>query len=170
MIEDSAETHKCALSINFPFFIDFPYCSRTPNTDSTFFTSFSSSKFASSPTRRWVIPARLSILKGILLTADWIAWGISLVSVPFLTVGIKPSGPKYLAIFVNTGIICGVAMHRLNLSLPLIMSCTSSAPPAICAPDFNAISIMSGGAKTRTWASVFMLFGRLIIPRIPFEL
>lgn len=90
--------------------------------------------------------------------------------IPFFKVGISPKGPRYLAILVNIGIISGVAMHRLKLSFPEIISETSSEPPTIDAPACLASSTISGGANTRTLASEFIATGKVMIPLIPFEL
>jgi hypothetical protein len=90
--------------------------------------------------------------------------------IPFFKVGINPKGPRYLAILVNIGIISGVAMHRLKLSFPAIISETSSEPPTMDAPACLASSTISGGANTRTLASEFIATGKVMMPLIPFEL
>jgi len=169
-MEGSAGTQRWADSMNFPFFMFFPKGPTALKTDSKLACSFPGSNESISPTRTCMIPALRSILNGTLFTAATIACSISLVRVPFLIVGISPRGPRNRATLVRTGIICGVAMHRLNLILPVIISEISSAPPAICAPAFNALSTTSGGAMTRTRASVLIEAGRLIIPRIPLAL
>jgi hypothetical protein len=88
----------------------------------------------------------------------------SLVTVPALGFGIKPLGPKTLAILPKCLIIVGVATQtsKLIATLPFSILSINSSHPAIIAPAFISSSALPS-VNAQTLAVLPEPFGRDIV-------
>jgi hypothetical protein len=83
--------------------------------------------------------------------ASCTAWTTSFATVPLLTLGIKPLGPKNLArvgFLVKRLNNSGVVINLSGTNAPLKMSLTSSSPPTTSAPARRAAAPAWPVAKT----------------------
>ena len=71
------------------------------------------------------------------------ALSTSSVTVPIFGFGINPLGPKMRATRPTSGIMSGVAMHRLKRIVPSCISFNRSSAPTISAPAAFALSAAS---------------------------